>query len=110
MPNVVVYLRAEDSRNLESAGLNPAEWVRSLVRGALERGLAGTEVGRGDAREYAGSTSVKQAPAASVPASPAFRPAQTKPEKVVKCELRNPAVPSQKCGLELGHAGDHVFA
>jgi hypothetical protein len=85
----------------------------------VERGL--TEVGvnpqNGPAsREEPGHRSVGHSTlrAASSPApasvSPAFRPAQAKPEKVVKCELRNPAVPSQKCGLELGHAGDHVFA
>ncbi len=30
-------------------------------------------------------------------------------EKPVLCELRNPTIPSQKCNLGLGHAGDHVF-
>lgn len=32
------------------------------------------------------------------------------PSEPTLCELRNPLVPAEKCGLVLGHAGDHVFA
>ncbi len=32
------------------------------------------------------------------------------PAEKTLCELRNPMAPSEKCGLALGHAGDHVFA
>ncbi len=74
-------------------GVSFAEWLRQA---ALTR-LRGDSLPR-----------IEAAIRKDLDLSPAFAP--VKAEKVVKCELRNPAVPSQKCGLELGHAGDHVFA
>ncbi len=75
-------------------GVSFAEWLR---RAALSRlgGLAEPEATRGRVDTHTASPGS---------ASPFV------PSKPVKCELRNPAVPSQKCALELGHAGDHVFA
>ncbi len=84
----------------------------------VERGL--TEVGvnpqNGPAsREEPGHRSVGHSTlrAASSPApasvSPAFRPAQAKPEKVVRCEAQHHMAPALKCSFELGHAGDHSW-
>lgn len=36
MPNVVVYIKASDARALEAEGKNVAEWVRAIVKFALE--------------------------------------------------------------------------
>ena len=35
--NVVVYLRADDERLLQEHGLDPAAWVRELVRNRIEQ-------------------------------------------------------------------------
>lgn len=37
MPTVAVYVSAEDARALEKEGKDPAEWVRGLVKRALEK-------------------------------------------------------------------------
>lgn len=35
--NVVVYIRAKDARRIKATGKEPAEWVRGVVKSALER-------------------------------------------------------------------------
>lgn len=39
----VVYIRARDERGLEAAGLDPGEWVRELVKNALDQMANGRE-------------------------------------------------------------------
>jgi len=34
---VVVYVKAEDARQLRAEGKEPSEWVRTLVRRAFEK-------------------------------------------------------------------------
>lgn len=34
---IVIYLRAEDARMLRAKGEEPADWVRQLVKRALQR-------------------------------------------------------------------------
>lgn len=34
---VVVYIRAADVRKLQAEGKDPAEWVRGLVKAALDK-------------------------------------------------------------------------
>jgi hypothetical protein len=36
-PRIVVYLRVEDKEKLEAQGKDPGEWVKGLVRHALDR-------------------------------------------------------------------------
>ncbi len=36
MPKIIVYVKAEDARSLEAEQKNVAEWVRGLVKHALE--------------------------------------------------------------------------
>jgi hypothetical protein len=44
MGKVIVYLRARDERELKAIGVDPGDWVRDLVRRALEeRSLAARE-------------------------------------------------------------------
>lgn len=43
MPKIVVYVGARAARELQAAGLDPAEWVREKVKEALtERRAAST--------------------------------------------------------------------
>ena len=37
MPKVVVYIRASDAKELEVEGKDVSQWVRELVRYALEK-------------------------------------------------------------------------
>ena len=37
MPKVIVYIRASDAAELEAEGKEPSEWVRGLVKRALEK-------------------------------------------------------------------------
>lgn len=35
MGKVIVYLKVQDERELEAAGIDPAEWVREQVKKAI---------------------------------------------------------------------------
>lgn len=37
MPNVVVYVKADDWKRLQEEGAEPKTWVKTLVAKALER-------------------------------------------------------------------------
>jgi hypothetical protein len=37
MPNIVVYIKAADARSLQAEGKDVAEWVRAIVKFALEK-------------------------------------------------------------------------
>ncbi len=97
VPKVVVYLRADEFRDLEERVGDPAAWVRGVVRGAV--------------LDADGNGSVERAAVAvetDLPA-PAFVPVTAKSEKVVKCEAQHHMAPSLKCSFELGHEGNHSW-
>jgi hypothetical protein len=37
VPKVIIYVPAQDARELEAEGKDPAEWIRGLVKRALEK-------------------------------------------------------------------------
>jgi hypothetical protein len=89
MPNVVVYLRAQDERLLTEAGKDPGQWVRDQVRNALEAFEAPpveipgqTKVSEGGAEEPIRATPRAVTPAAPNTAAPSgFRGPDPKVKK-----------------------------
>lgn len=80
--NVVVYLKAEDERLLRSSNLDPAEWVRNIVREQtkLLADLTTLTAGEPGGTEITGAKEVPHEPVAGAPArtppAPAASPAE----------------------------------
>ncbi len=86
----------------------------SLHRKAKSKAALGGEslasVVRGLLSEWVGGRSLPVEPVLFVPAARTVEQRSVPEVEFVRCDLRNSMVPSEKCSLELGHDGSHVFA
>ncbi len=93
-------LMAQAKSAAATEGVSFAEWLRQA---ALSRLSSPEKV-----EEFVVGDGVVQQVGTHASHTAVFAPITA--EKPVLCELRNPAIPSQKCRLDLGHSEDHAFS